>query len=452
MKTRETFHQTLAVMTVGLNELGLAVGNGWLAPVLKTLQDAKGDFSLTTEQCSWIASLEHIGKIFGATIAAILLDIVGRKSLLSICAMTFFLMWLAILFTKSVFIIYVVRIVFGVACGINDGTNSVYLGENSSPFIRGIFGTVSISIYFLGLLIELIIATYLSYKTTALVNFFIEFASFMSVFWMVEPVQYLLMKGKYDQAEKNFIWLKGARDPNEVSHEFEKIKQNAYAEISKKSSYVKILTSPANYKSLLMMLTIYSLAGMTGYHPVQSFASMIFSSTDILTPNEFTILLGVVQFLVVASTSFVIGKFNRRSIILISFSVISIAHAFTALLFVVHNTMVRIPSYPWLIFLSITVYFSIFAFAYPALFLIRSELFPLSIKGIGGSVAIVGYSAMSFLMTKIFLFVSQNYGIHFNFMIFSLISAILVLFVYRMLPETRNKSLIEIQELLEKEN
>lgn len=390
--------------------------------------------------------------MFGAATAAILLDRVGRKPLLAVCAVIFSLMWLVILFTKSVSIIYIIRIVFGIACGINDGTNSVYLGENSSPFIRGIFGTISISIYFLGLLVEVVIATYLSYETTALVNFCVEFLALLSVFWMVEPVQYLLMKGRYEQAEKNFIWLKGVRDANEVKNEFDKIKQNAYAEISKKSSYAKVLTSPVNYKSLLMMLTIYSLAGMAGYHPVMSFASMSFASTDILTPNEFTILLGVAQFLVVASTSFVISRFNRRSIILISFSLIAVAHACTALLYYIHANITEIPYFPWLIFVSITLFACVHAFMYPAIFLIRSELFPLSIKGIGGSISIVGYSAMSFLMTKIFLFVVRHYGIHVNFLIFSVISVFIVLFVYYMLPETRNKSLIEIQELLEKES
>ncbi|XP_065221945.1 facilitated trehalose transporter Tret1-like isoform X5 [Planococcus citri] len=451
-KKREIFHQSLALMTVCLNEFALGVGNGWIPPTLSILQNSGAEKSLTMEEASWIASLEHIGKIFGALLTAFLLDIIGRKKLLTFSALSFAAMWCGILCSKSVLIIYLSRILFGLAYGVNDGTNSVYLGENSSPIVRGVFGSVTISLYYFGLLLELAVAGYFSVTTTAIINSVIMFSTFLCTFWMVEPAQFLLMKGKSERAKKNFLWLKGVRDISEVQHEFEKIQQNANAEITKKSSYMKIFTSPANYKSVLIMFAVYVMSGSTGYYPIMSFASVTFSSTEILTQNQLIILFGICQFVVGMVTSFVIDKFNRRSIMLVGYTMICIVHAFTAILYYVQDNLTQIPYFPWLTFVSITVYAMIYAFVYPAVFLIRSELFPLSVKAVGGCIAVVGYSLMSFLMTKIFLYVSVNFGIHVNFIMFSCISLTLAFFIYFLVPETRNKSLIEIQEILEKEN
>lgn len=433
-----------------MNELSLGIGSGWIAPTLTLLQNSQGPLSLTIEDCSWIASLDHMGKIVGAVMASLLLDIVGRKTLLFCCALTFFLQYSLILLGNSVLLLYLVRIAFGIAFGINDSTNSVYLGENCSPKIRGLFGAIIISLNFFGLMSELALATYLSYQTTAIINSALAFLCLLSVFWMKEPVQFLLMKGKFKKAEENFAWLRGVCDVNEVKGEFEKIKQNVCAEHNKKSSIRTVITTPANYKSVLIMFVIYALAASTGYYPMICFASMSFTDTNLLSPNELTILIGCCQFVIVTGASFILNRFNRRAVIITSFSLISFFHAFTSLTYYIHENVHPVPYFPWLIFIGISAFIGIHAFVYPAIFLIRSELFPLSIKAVGGCISIVGYGALSFLTTKMFLYVFKSYGLYVNFAIFSIISLILVIFVYQVLPETRNKTLIEIQENLER--
>lgn len=439
------------MFSVILNELSLGLGSGWIAPTLKLLRTpSAGGLTLTIEECSWIASLDHFGKIFGAILAAIFLDIIGRKNLLMYCALLFFLQWVLILFGNSAAILYIARIAFGVAFGINDGTNSVYLGENTSPLIRGIFGAIAISLNFFGLMAEMAFATFASYRATALINTAITFLCVLSVFWMKEPVQFLIMKGKYQKAEKNFLWLRGVTDVNDVKIEFEKITQNVLSENTKKSSIKTVITSRANYKSVLIMFIIYALAASTGYYPIISYASLFFTETSILTADQLTILIGVFQFVIISSTSMIVDRFPRRSIIMVSFSCIALVHAGTAIVYYVHENITPVPYFPWLIFIGVSLFAGLHAFVYPAIFLIRSELFPLSIKAIGGCISVVGYAALSFLTTKMFLYIYQFCGFYLNFLIFSVISLLLVLFVYWVLPETRNKTLIEIQEDLER--
>ncbi|XP_065221941.1 facilitated trehalose transporter Tret1-like isoform X1 [Planococcus citri] len=451
VKSRETLNQVLSLMTVAFNELSMGLAVGWLAPTYIILRDPKGEFKATLDETSWLACLEFVGEIPGAIFTAFVLDIFGRKILIGSAAFAFFLMWVINGLTNSMLVLCVTRFLFGLFAGLNDGSNSTYLAENSSPKIRGAFGTVCIICYYVGLLTEYAIAAYCSYTVTAIVNAVMTFIFFLSVIWIKEPAQYLLMKGKHEQAKKNFIWLRGGNVNNdEIEYEFERIKENVQSENLKKSSFKKTITSPANYRSLFIVTILYALSGSTGYFPVMSYASMAFSASDILTSNQFTILFGVTQFIVVVSSLFYVERFSRRKIILFSYSLIALCHAITAVLYYVNSSVSEIPYFPWLIFSSISLYSGVYAALYPILFVIRGELFPLSVKASGGCISMVTWAATTTVTTKIFPYISESFGIEGNFLLFLISSVITMVFVYFFLPETKNKTLIEIQEMLEK--
>lgn len=437
------------VLTVGLNEINIGIGNGWVSPILDQLHSNSSELQVNSDESSWIASLDSIGRIVGAILSALFIDIVGRKSILGSCAIIFLLNWLAILFTKSVPIIYIVRLSFGLAKGMNDLSNSVYVGENTSPVFRGVFGTVASMCYYGALVGEYAVATFLTYNAIACINASIGLLTVSTIFCMKEPVQFLMMKGKNKKAEKNFLWLKGAKNLDSVATEWERIKENVQLERSKKSSFSELVTSSANYKSLLIVVTTYFLVGAMGFAPVIAYTSTAFASTKAISSNQFTILFGLLQFIVAILASFFISSFNRRSIIITSSILIAITHLCTACLYYYNAYIAEVPYFAWLIFSSITLFASIYSFMYPAIFLIRSELFPLSVKAIGVSASLIANSGMSFLTTKVFLLISETYGIYVNFIAFSVVCTITAVFVYLTLPETRNKSLIEIQNALE---
>ncbi|XKL60385.1 hypothetical protein PGB90_001401 [Kerria lacca] len=79
-------------------------------------------------------------------------------------------------------------------------------------------------------------------------------------------------------------------------------------------------------------------------------------------------------------------------------------------------------------------------------FSIRSELFAQNVKEIGSSICIMGQSLCAFVSSKIFLYVSDMYGVYMNFVIFHIVCIFGVIYVYFTLPETRGKTLAEIQE------
>ncbi|XP_065216379.1 facilitated trehalose transporter Tret1-like [Planococcus citri] len=447
--SKEAIHQTLAIIPVGFNELAMGLGNGWLAPTLKKLQDTTDEIPLTIEQCSWIGSLHEFGRFFGPLFLALILDKLGRKILLIFCAFVFFAMWLVLLYTKSVTVLYVTRFIFGIGIGICDVTSSIYLGENCSPKYRGIFSSITVISFYVGMLLEFYLATYLSYETVIIINLIVALVGLLSSFFLKETPHFLMLRENFVDAGITLQWLKGSILWNDVHDEFEQIKHNV-AEEKSKSSFHELYSTPANYKSITIGFVLNLLIMSTGYATIIAFASLIFPPSTLLSPYGFTIFYGIDQLIAVCVSIFVIERFDRRVLILFAFSMFAIIHACTASLYYFHDAISSSELYPWLIFSTVTAYGSIYTFAYPVIHIIRGELFPQSVRVVGSCLAIMAHSGMGFLSAKTFLMVDTYLGIYTNFIIFSGVSIVGFIYTYFFLPETRGKTLLDIQKLFVK--
>ncbi len=396
-----------------------------------------------------MASLHNAGRIFGPFLGALLLDVIGRKILLICCSFTFFVIWLIVLLTKDVWALYAVRTIFGVAVGLHDTISTLYIAEVSSPQIRGTFGSVAMAFFYAGELAAFAFATYLSYDNVAVVHASIAGVFLMFDILLREPPQSLLLRGRQKAAEKNFYWLHGPKTV-ETETQFELIKKNVREE-KQKGSYRELFTAKANYLSLKIVLMLSILEMFTGFEAITSFASIAFASSELLTANEFTILFGFFQLVSVCLSSLVIDRFGRRSIMLVSFTASTIVHMCTTALFYVNDNLAPVPYFSWLIFCTITIYALIYSMGIlTTYYTIRGELFPQSIKAVGSCIAVAANSIVGFVTTIIFLFLSTHYGTYTNFLLFSIFGVISVIYTYYEVPETKGKTLLEIQTYLEK--
>lgn len=214
-------------------------------------------------------------------------------------------------------------------------------------------------------------------------------------------------------------------------------------------SFKDLFLNDVYYKPILLILVLCVLMMMTGFSAVTSFVSIAFTESEMLTPNQFTTLFGICQLVTASLSPFFIEKFNRRTILLASFGAIAAIHAVTAAIYYAISRGILIPNSSWLIFGTITVYAMVFSFGlHPIFYTIRGEMFPQNIKVIGGSIGVVGHSLMGFFSAKLFLIVADMFGMYVNFLIFSFCGAAAILIVYKWIPETRGKTLAEIQDEL----
>lgn len=427
------------------NEFLVGMGWGWTAPTLLKLRSKDSIIPMTVFQASWVGSINELGRLCGPFISPFLIDKIGRKFTLIFVAVFLYIYWMAIIFIRDVHVLYAARIVFGITNGISDVVSTIYTTENCSPNFRGIIGGLVMVMYFAGILAEFILAAYLSYSDAALVSAAISICTLVTVFFGTETAYFLVMKGKFEKAEKNLIWLQGGNKNYCIFNEIEKIKENVLQEKAKKESLKAWLTAKGNLKSVLIVMGLYLLSTLTGVSAMTTYASMMFPASKLLTSNEFTILYGAAKLLAVCFSLFVIEKFNRRTLLMVSFSICSFCNGSAYIFYYLYKLGSHVRLYPWLIFSSITLYSSVFALVYPALYVIRGELLPFSVKTIGGCLAVIVQSSTSFAIAKMFFPVEQYFGMEANFLFYFLMSLVTTIYIYFILPETRGKSLVDMR-------
>lgn len=422
------------------------LGCGWVAPILNQLKDSKSEYSLTAAECSWIASLFYMSKGVGPFLSAALIDNVGRSPVFAATACVCFSMWIAVLLTKAVLGHYIVRLFFGLAVGMFETAVNIYIGENSSPGVRGTFSGVLVTSVYGGELVAFILATYLSYNNIAIAHAVFGLVTLVSLILLREPAQFLIMKGKVKDAERNYYWLRGSRNGN-ARLELADIKQHVLEEKSKRL-FKELFHCREAWKSLRVVISIIFLSFWTGISAITSFITMTFPESDHLTSNQFTILFGVLQLISCCISSNIIDKFNRRPLLLVSCAVAAITQGATAALYYTHRSW-HILYFDWLVFATLTTYCCVYGmFMYPLASAILGELLPQGVKAIGACMAVVVGSVASFTTTWLFLPIGERYGMETNFVLYFVVSLVMLVYVYFDLPETRGKSLVEIQRTL----
>ncbi|XP_065215944.1 facilitated trehalose transporter Tret1-like [Planococcus citri] len=451
---RDIYHQCLAVIPVCLLEFSMGLAFGWIGPMINAfLENPNSEIKATEEECSWIASMPGFGRTFGPFFPILLLDVLGRKIMIQITATIFAALWLPVLFTRSVSILCVSFFSFGLGIGICNGVTSVYLGENCSPKIRGIFCSASVTSFYIAVLLQYTIAGYLSYSAIATVNFILVFVTLIAcTFFTVEPAQFLMLKGRFDKAESNMMWLRGTKNKDDINTDFENVKANVASEKLKKASYRELFFAPANFKSLVIVLTLNMAHAATGNAALFTYIAVLFPQNEHFTSNQVTVYFGISQMTFCLLASFVIENVNRRSLTLFAFSLFLVCHSVSTYFFYDAANNETPSKYGlWIIFAMVCLFSGFSAVLDSVVHMIRGELFPQSIKPIGAGLAIATHSFTQFLTIKIFLMVKSQYGIYMNFLGYAVCSVASFWFTYFFLPETRGKTLIEIQKSLEKQ-
>lgn len=430
---------------LNLSLVGIMIG--WMAPVIIKLQKGEFDAIPTDEEISWLVSLHDIGRALGPIFSAFFLDRIGRKLTSIICSFLFVIAWIVVMFVESISIICLLRIPLGVVQGVAEVTASIYVAENCTPYMRGIIGSMLPLSFFAGVIFEYVVAAFSSYRTLALVNAVISIISLLTTFFLKETPYFLVMRGRIEEAEENLLWLRGGKAfKNEVKLELDKIQQNIQSSKLQKTSIAELFTNKSNVKIMLMIFIVHTFLVMTGCAAINAYVSSLLQSSAVLTSDEYTIIYGIFIFIGACISPFIIEKFNRRTLLLTALLIMGLAQGSTALLYILELNSSKY--FPWLIFTTITTYAFTFAVNFPMMFILRSELLPTNVRAMGGSLGIMIDSLIAFGTSWSFMPVAVIYGIQYDFLVYFSSSIVGLIFIFLSMPETRGKSLVDIETTL----
>lgn len=424
---------------------------GWVTPILVRLLGPDSEVPMTTAQSSWVVSVIEVGNVFSPIPAGILVDKIGRKLCILSTGPLYLSSWLITLYVRRVLALYTARIIQGFALGIVYTAVPLYLGEISSPKIRGIITNMFQNAFYFGVLFEYCVGPYLSYTNLTRITAAIPVLFIILFSFQPESPYFLVMKGKEKEAADSLAWLRG-KSTDEVEEELADIITSVKREMGDKASWKDILSRPEDRRALLMVQVVGGVKILSGVAPVLSYSTHLFSQTSktFLPPEILTIIMGTVMFVSSFFTSLVIDLSGRRPIVLISTlgcscSMLSISLYY----FLDEKTDVDVSSYSFVGPLSAVLYCTFLAFGLdPVSVTYRAELFPANTRSFAASICSLNFTIGSFFTLKFYQVVSDGMGNYFNYLMFSIFSFVGAVWIYFIAIETKGKSLSEVQTYL----
>lgn len=439
-----------AAATTGGLVMGTAIG--WTGPALNLLipNTTSGspppEFPVTDNQGNFIASLMPAGAFCGGLIGGVLVGRFGRRATLFWTTAFFALAYLCLAAAQNVWMLFIGRYLSGMAAGITTIAAPMYVSETSSPHVRGMLGSGFQVMITIGVLYVDIVGALCSWRWLSVACIALCLLWGILMLFVPESPAYLLSIKDYDGARDAMQFLRG--HPY-IETELSEI-QLSIEEAARKTFNPSDLIEPQNMKPLVIALMLMVGQQLSGVNAVIFFSVSIFEAAQ--TPlNSFVESIIVASTMVVATViaALIIDRLGRRILLNVSALLMLITIYLLGLYFWIQKTHPDIAAKIGFLPLgSLCIYVFAFSIGFgPIPWLMMSELFSPEIKSITSSITASFNWTLAFCVTEFYGPVSKAVGPAATFWAFASILVLVLAFCVFFVPETKGKSLEEIQQL-----
>ncbi|KAK5856557.1 hypothetical protein PBY51_008144 [Eleginops maclovinus] len=326
----------------------------------------------------------------------------------------------------------------------------VYISEISPKRLRGAMGscpqitsvTGALALYALGLV--------LPWRWLAVVGGVPALLMVVLLAFMPSSPRRLLKLGREQQAEKALQWLRGKHYDTQV--ELSDIKQsiNTQPEVTWSQ-----LATPVYYRPILISVGMRFLQQLTGITPILVYMEPIFSKSKVSLPARFdAAIVGAVRLVAVATAAFLMDKAGRKALLYTS-SMLMFGSSLT-LTIISHTTSCPPGPFPpnltpansaGLIPLISTIVFILgYAMGWgPITWLLMSEVLPLVTRGVASGLCVAVSWLTAFALTQAFVHLVEDHSLFVPYLFFTVVCVFCLLFTAVCIPETKGRSLEEIE-------
>jgi sugar porter (SP) family MFS transporter len=400
----------------------------------------KQQFALSESQTEIAASSLLLGCVIGASIAAFTSDRFGRKRVLLAAAALFTLSSIGSALPRDLIEFAVARLVGGVAIGIASTLSPLYIAEISPAKKRGLL----VSLNQLAIVTGILLSYSVNYLLTGAgpTNWRWMFASaavpsvafFLTLLFIPESPRWLMQKGREQEAEHFLTRIVG---PQEATAEIAAIR----SAISEESGD---LLDPTFRKALIVAILIALFSQFTGINTIIYYGSIVFlehvphqTASTALWAN---VIIGAINFVATIAGMLLIDRTGRKSILMSAFGgmALSLAAVSAAIYFQASSVIVLI---------FVLTYVACFAVGVgTGTWVLMAEICPTKVRGRAMSVATVFLWCGTLLVTLTFLSLVTAFTAPGVFLFYAIVSIAAFLFVWRRVPETKGRTLEEIEK------
>ncbi|KAI4468834.1 facilitated trehalose transporter tret1-2 -like protein [Holotrichia oblita] len=444
---KEDLMQIFALMSASLSTFTFGALFAWTSPSIPQLLSPQ--YNITSEQISYLTIVGPLSMCLWSPVFCKLMDTFGRKYTLLSTSVLHVTAWLLIAFAKDVYYIYMIsRFISGMADACCMAVVPTYVAEVTKPRIRDLFGSWIMIWLFFGQFIVNVVGNFCDIRMTALIMLCIPILFIITFSFMPESPYYCCMKGEYTSAKTNLQFL---HRKNDVEKELTQLVSDVKRQLSERGTFKDLILIPSNRRALIIANLTRSLQQLSGFTAMLTYAQYIFQeSTDSISSGAASMLFNALLAICCIFGNIVADKVGKPVALSISGAgsgLSMLAVTLYAYFDMYTETDVTIANYVPIIGLVLyVVFFSIGLAMIPTALV--GELFSTSIKSKAAMITNMVFAAYIAGMNKLFQYLMDGYGLCVPFLLFTICCFIAAIASYIFVPNTKGKSLEEIQQIL----
>jgi len=400
-------------------------------------------FSLSPQLQEIVVSAVLVGAVIGAAAGGRLADRYGRRKLIILSAVIFSIGAVGTSLTPLVSLLIAGRIVVGIAIGIASFIAPMYISELAPTRVRGSL----VSVNQLAITVGIVVSYLVDYAFSALGawRMMLGLAAVPSIvlglaMWRLpSSPRWLVARGSTEEAKSV---LGRIRSSSEIDAEVKEIERS----LEKQKGSGVLLSHPMLRMALFVGIGLAVFQQLTGINTVIYYAPTIFEFAGFKTAG-FSILatvgVGIVNVAFTLLAIRLMDRVGRRPLLLGGVAGQTVGLVILGLAFQMHQ-LARFIGY--LAVASLAIYVASFAIGLgPVFWLMISEIYPLKVRGAAMSMATVANWGVNLAVAVTFLTLVGAVGRPGTFWIYAGIGIAAWLFFYFLVPETKGKTLEEIE-------
>ncbi|OAY44120.1 putative sugar transporter ERD6-like 13 isoform X2 [Manihot esculenta] len=413
---------------------------GFSSPAESGILDELG---LSLTEYSLFGSISTVGSLLGAVLCGKITDVIGRRGGLWVSDAFCIVGWLAIAFSKGVWSLDVGRLSVGIGTGILSYVTPTYIAEITPQNLRGACAALSMLMTGFGISLVFIIGSICHWRILALLGVIPCLLQLLGIFLIPESPRWLANAGQEKELEFALQLLRGKNV--DISYEVAEITDYMQSlQYQKAEAGIMELFQRKYSYAILVGVGLVALQQFGGLSAYTSYMSFILESAGFSSAIG-SAITSIAQLVMNISSIFLIDRYGRRPLLLVSSSGMCLGSLTTGVSFLLKSSHMGKETSPVLALIGVVVCVSSISIGLGGIpWIIIAEVIPVNVKGSAGSILNLLNSSSNWIVvyTFNFLFVWSSAGV---FFIYSAICGLGIIFVAKLVPETKGRKLEEIQ-------
>ncbi|HEY3979123.1 MAG TPA: sugar porter family MFS transporter [Streptosporangiaceae bacterium] len=402
---------------------------------------------LTSFDKELLTSILLVGAVIGAQIAGRVADRIGRRPTVLGTAALFVVGVALAAFSPTFGVLVAARIVIGLAVGSASMVVPLYIGEIAPPKVRGALVSFNQLAITMGILVSYLV----DYGLASTANWRLMFGlaaipailMFIGMLFQHESPHWLVAHGREDEARQV---LHRVRTDAEIEPEIAEVR-----ELSGRKSSFREVFSPTVRKVVTIGVALAIFQQITGINTIIYYAPTLLKGAGL--GSSAALLANVVNGAVNVGMTIVairlLDRTGRRPLLLSGTTGMVVGMLVVALTFLIGGDSLH-GGTTYIAIAGLLIYTGSFAIGLgPVFWLLIAEIYPVKIRGQAMSLATMANWGANFVVTISFLTLLSAIGNAGTFFLFGGLSLVALLYFWSQVPETKNRSLQEIERDLD---